>query len=61
MSGSEVKASEPAHGWSAFEVWRQTIQEPRRRRARIDLGRKTAQVENESVQLVADALQKAHL
>jgi hypothetical protein len=63
MSGSEVKTNElTSDGWSAFEVWRQTIHEPRRqRRKTIDLSRRTAQVDNEPVQFVADAFQKAHL
>jgi hypothetical protein len=63
MSGSEVKASElTSDGWSAFEVWRQTIHEPRRqRRKTIDLSRRAAQVDSEPVQLVVDAFQKAHL
>ena len=64
MSRSDVKASDEAasDGWSAFEVWHQTIHEPRRqRRGKDDLGRRAAQVDNDSVQFVVDALQKAHL
>jgi hypothetical protein len=64
MSGSDVRASDElaSEGWSTFEVWRQTIHEPRRQRRRtIDLSRRPAQVENEPVQFVVDALQKAHL
>jgi len=63
MNGSETKSLEESEhaGWSAFDVWRRTVHEPRRQRHRSDdPSRRAAQVA-EPIQLVAEALQKAHL
>jgi hypothetical protein len=62
MSEPEIETlDEAVHaGWNAFDVWRQTVHEPRRERRGADgLGRNAAQAE-ERDQLALE-FQNAHL